>query len=167
MRYAISDFKGGDELNRDEVVPGIVILLFGAITSLLSLRMPLGTFRMAGTGMFPLCLGILLMILSAVFILRIFFQGKEEPVSKEAPNASSESPIQLILFLAAMVLATLFFNRLGYPLTSFLLMVTLLRNLGIRRWGQNILISVVTAVGSYFLFVKWLDIPMPKGWIGL
>ncbi|MGZ3494576.1 MAG: tripartite tricarboxylate transporter TctB family protein [Thermodesulfobacteriota bacterium] len=154
-------------MNRDEVVPGIVIFLFGAITTLLSLRMPLGTFRMAGTGMFPLCLGILLMILSGIFILRIFFQGKEELVSREAPNASSESPIQLILFLGTMVLATAFFNRLGYPLTSFLLMVALLRILGIRRWGQNILISVVTAVGSYFLFVKWLDIPMPKGWTGL
>jgi len=148
-------------LNRDEVVPGIVILLFGAITTLFSLKMPIGTFRMAGTGMFPLCLGILLMILSGAFILRIFFQGKEEQVKKEASIESSESPIQLILFLGAMVLATLFFNQLGYPLTSFLLMVALLRILGIKRWGLNILISVVTAVGSYFLFVKWLDIPMP------
>ena len=154
-------------MNRDEVVPGIVILLFGAITTLFSLKMPIGTFRMAGTGMFPLCLGILLMILSGAFILRIFFQGKEEQVKKEASIESSESPIQLILFLGAMVLATLFFNQLGYPLTSFLLMVALLRILGIKRWGLNILISVVTAVGSYFLFVKWLDIPMPKGWIGI
>jgi hypothetical protein len=154
-------------LNRDEVVPGIVIFLFGAITTFLSLKMPLGTFRMAGTGMFPLCLGILLMILSGIFILRIFFEGKEEQVKKEASVESSGSPIQLILFLGTMVLATLFFNQLGYPLTSFLLMVALLRILGIKRWGQNILISVVTAAGSYFLFVKWLDIPMPKGWIGL
>ncbi len=129
--------------------------------------MPLGTFRMAGTGMFPLFLGILLMILSGIFILRFFFEGKEEQVKKEASVESSESPVQLILFLGAMALATLFFNRLGYPLVSFLLMVALLRILGIKRWAQNILISVVTAVGSYFLFVKWLDIPMPKGWIGL
>jgi hypothetical protein len=56
---------------------------------------------------------------------------------------------------------------LGYPLISFLLMLGLLRILGIKRWGLNILISVVAAVGSYFLFVKWLDIPMPKGWIGI
>ena len=117
--------------------------------------------------MFPLCLGILLMILSGIFVLNIFFQGKEEQGKKEASIESSESSIQLILFLGAMVLATLFFNRLGYPLTSFLLMVALLRILGIKRWGQNVVISVVTAVGSYFLFVKWLDIPMPKGWIGL
>ena len=122
---------------------------------------------MAGTGMFPLFLGILLTILSAAFILKIFFRSKEEQAKKEASIESSESPIQLTLFLGAMVLATLFFNQLGYPLTSFLLMVALLRILGIKRWGQNILISAVAAVGSYFLFVKWLDIPMPKGWIGL
>ena len=149
------------------MVGGILIFLFGAVTALLSLRMPIGTFRMGGTGMFPLCLGILLMILSGAFTLKIFFQGKEEQVKKGAPIESSESPIQLILFLGTMALATLFFNQLGYPLISFLLMVALLRILGIKRWRLNILISVATAVGSYFLFVKWLDIPMPKGWIGI
>jgi putative tricarboxylic transport membrane protein len=117
--------------------------------------------------MFPLILGILLMILSGAFILKIFFQSREGHVKKEASIESSESPIQLILFLGTMALATLFFNRLGYPLTSFLLLVALLRILGVKRWGLNILISVVTAVGSYFLFVQWLNIPMPKGWIGI
>ena len=145
----------------------IVIFLFGAVTTLLSLRMTVGVFRMPGTGMFPLFLGILLMILSGIFVLRIFLQTKEEKVKKEPSVESSESPLQLILFLGAMALATLFFNQLGYPLISLLLMVVLLRILGIKRWGLNILISVVTAVGSYILFVKWLDIPMPKGWIGL
>ena len=107
------------------------------------------------------------MILSGAFILKISFPAKEGQVKKGAPIESSESPMQMVLFLGAMVLATLFFNRLGYPLTSFLLVLGLLRILGIKRWGLNILISVMTAVGSYFLFVKWLSIPMPKGWIGI
>ncbi len=154
-------------MNREEIVVGIVIFLFGAITALLSLRMPIGTFRMGGTGLFPLCLGIILMILSGAFILKIYLQGKQDQLKKGASIESSGSPIQLILFLGAMVLATLFFNQLGYPLISFLLMVALLRILGVKRWGLNILISVVTAVGSYFLFVQWLNIPMPKGWIGI
>jgi len=154
-------------VKRDEIIVGIVIFLFGAATVLLSLRMPIGTFRIAGTGMFPLFLGILLMILSGVFILKTFFQGQKGQVKKEASIKSSESPIQLILFLGTMTLATLFFNRLGYPLISFLLMLGLLRILGMKRWGLSILISVVTAVGCYFLFVRWLSIPMPKGWIGL
>ena len=153
-------------MKRDEAIGGIIIFLFGGLTALLSLRMPIGTFRMAGTGMFPLCLGILLMILSGMFVLKIFIQ-REEQVKKEASIESSESPIQLILFLGAMVLATLLFNPLGYPLISFLLMLGLLRILGIKRWGLNILISVVTSVGSYFVFIQWLGIPMPKGWVGL
>ena len=153
-------------MKKDEAIGGIIIFLFGGLTALLSLRMPIGTFRMAGTGMFPLCLGILLMILSGMFVLKIFIQ-REEQVKKEASIESSESPLQLILFLGTMVLATLFFNRLGYPLISFLLMLGLLRILGIKRWGLNILISVVTSVGSYFVFIQWLGIPMPKGWIGL
>jgi putative tricarboxylic transport membrane protein len=156
-----------DEMKKDESIVGIVIFLFGGVTVLLSLKMPIGTFRMAGTGMFPLILGILLMILSGIFVLKIYFQGKKEQVKKGPSPESTGSPIQLILFLGIMVLATLFFNQLGYPLTSFLLMLALLRILGIKRWGLIILISVVTAVGSYFLFVKWLDIPMPKGWIGI
>ena len=154
-------------MKRDEAIVGVIIFIFGGITVLLSLKMPIGTFRMAGTGLFPLGLGILLMILSGIFVLKIFYQGMAAKIKKEPSPESSESPIQLILFLGAMVLATLFFNRLGYPLISFLLMLALLRILGIKRWGLNILISVVTAVGSYFLFVKWLDIPMPKGWIGI
>jgi putative tricarboxylic transport membrane protein len=154
-------------MKKDEAIVGIVIFLFGAATVLLSLRMPLGTFRIAGTGMFPLLLGILLMILSGIFVLKNLSQGMAAKAKREPSPEPSGSPIQLILFLGTMVLATLFFNRLGYPLISFLLMLGLLRILGMKRWAFSILISCVTAVGSYFLFVRWLDIPMPKGWIGL
>ncbi len=154
-------------MKRDEIFVGVVIFLLGAITALLSLRMPIGTFRMGGTGLFPLCLGIILMILSGFFILKIYFQGKEKQVKESASIESSGPPLQLILFLGTIALATLFFNRLGYPLISFLLMLGLLRILGMKRWGLNVLISAVTSVGSYLLFVQWLNIPMPKGWIGL
>ncbi len=154
-------------MKKDEAIVGGVIFLFGLITTFLSLKMTIGTFRMAGTGMFPLILGILLMILSGFFVFKIFSQVPGETVRKEEAIESSESPFQMILFLGAMVFVTLFFNRLGYPLTTLLLMLALLRILGVKRWGLTILISVVTAVGSYFLFVKWLSIPMPKGWIGI
>jgi hypothetical protein len=154
-------------LKRDEAIVGVVIFLFGLITTVLSLEMPIGTFRMAGTGMFPLILGILLMVLSAMFVLKIFIQGKERQVKKEISIKSSESPVQLILFLGIMVLITAFFNQLGYPLSSFLLMVALLRILGVKRWRFALPLSFITAVVCYFIFVQFLKIPLPKGWIGL
>ena len=154
-------------MKKDEAIVGVVIFLFGAATVLLSLKMPIGTFRTAGTGMFPLILGMLLMILSGAFVSRIFFEGKEEQVKKEASIESSESPKQLILFLGTMVLVTLFFNKWGYPLSAFLLMLALLRVLGVKRWKLTLPLSLMIAVVCYFLFVQWLKIPLPKGWIGI
>jgi len=46
-------------------------------------------------------------------------------------------------------------------------LVVLLRTLGMKQWFLNILLSFISAVASYFLFVQWLKIPLPKGWIGL
>jgi hypothetical protein len=154
-------------LKRDELIGGIVIFIFGAVTAFLSQTMPLGSFRMAGTGLFPFCLGILLMILSCFFLLKIYFHGRKKTEEKGRAASMAGSPGTLAFFFGSMVFSTLFFNSFGYPLVSFLLMVSLLRILGMKRWGLNVLISVVTAAGCYFLFVQWLQIPLPKGWIGL
>ena len=45
-------------MERDEIIGGIILLILGLITALLSLQMPIGTFRAAGTGMFPLILSL-------------------------------------------------------------------------------------------------------------
>jgi putative tricarboxylic transport membrane protein len=149
------------------VISAILLFFFGGVTVVLSLSMPLGTFRMAGAGMFPFCLGILLMLLSGGFLLNLFLKGKKTPERKGRVTGLSGAPQQLNLFFGAMVLATLFFNTLGYPLIAFLLMLALLRILGMKRWILSILISLVTAAGSYVLFVQWLQVPLPKGWLGL
>ena len=154
-------------MKRDEIVGGIILLIFGVITALLSLQMPIGTFRAAGTGLFPLLLAIFLMILSGVFLLNLFLRKKKKLGKKEPEMKIHGSARNVILFLGTMALATLFLNPLGYPLISFLLMVALLRILGTRRWTFNILLSLVTAAAAYFLFVGWLKIPLPKGWIGI
>ncbi|MBS3905703.1 MAG: tripartite tricarboxylate transporter TctB family protein [Syntrophaceae bacterium] len=146
---------------------GIVIFIFGAITVLLSIRMPIGTFRMAGAGLFPLCLGILLMALSGIFLLRFLFKKWQSEKKEGSPSEIPGSVMQVLFFMGAMILATLFFKILGYPLVSFLLMVALLRILGMKQWTFNISLSLITAIVSYFLFVQWLKIPLPKGWLGL
>jgi hypothetical protein len=153
-------------LNRDEAIGGILIFLFGALTAYFSLRIPLGTFRAAGSGLFPLGLGILLMGLSIVLLIKAHLQGK--PIrEKKPPSEVPRSVTQVILFMGAIALATLLFKQLGYPLMWFLLLFALLRILGVRRWAYNLSLSLLTATGAYFLFVLWLQIPLPKGWIGL
>ena len=153
-------------MNRDEVIGGALMLLFGAVTAYFSLRMPVGTFRTAGSGLFPLGLGILLMGLSIVLLIKAGAQRK--PVAEKKPSDELSQPTkQVILFTSAIALAILLFKELGYPLMSFLLLLALLRILGVRSWAYSLSLSLLTATGAYFLFVVWLQIPLPKGWIGL
>ena len=51
-------------------------------------------------------------------------------------------------------------------MSAFLLLVALLRILGTKEWGMNLLISSVTTGVAYLVFVHWLKIPLPMGWLG-
>lgn len=70
-------------MKKDELVGCGIVFFFGGITAFLSLRMPLGTFRMAGSGLFPLCLGILLMVLSFLFLLNLLVAKASLPQKPE------------------------------------------------------------------------------------
>jgi hypothetical protein len=73
----------------------------------------------------------------------------------------------VLAFTAAVAAATALLTPLGYPLVAFLLLVALLRILGLRPWWTAIAIALCTAAASSILFVRWLQIPLPRGWLGL
>lgn len=153
-------------MNRTDTAGGIALLLLGASTALLSLRMPIGTFRAAGTGLFPLCLGLLLMALASLFLLTLWVQPPPRGQRDAGTDAAPESPRQMLLFLGAIILATLLLDPLGYPLSALVLLLALLRILGLTQWRTNFLISGITTGVAYIVFVHWLKIPLPMGWLG-
>jgi hypothetical protein len=148
-----------------DALGGLLLLLFGVATAVLSLQLPLGTFRAAGSGLFPLCLGLLLALLAGLYLLHLRVQAARSHA--DPPHAERPAMGRLACFLSAVAAATLLLTPLGFPLTAFLLMVALLRTLEFRRWSGNLLISLLTALVAHLLFVQWLRIPLPKGWIGL
>jgi hypothetical protein len=155
------------KMKRDELIGCGIVFLFGGITAVLSLQMPIGTFRMAGAGLFPLCLGILLMILSLLFLLNLLFGKGATPPTSEPAAATPANTRQVLLFLVVTAVATLCLGFLGYPAFCFLLMLLLLWILGIRRPALLLGLSLLTAAGAYLLFVWFLKIPLPKGLFGL
>jgi len=150
-----------------DVLGAVVFFLFGAVTTILSVQMPIGTLRAAGSGLFPLCLGILLMALSALFIAKVFWaeRGQERKNIRTVEERGSSWPV--VAFVTVMALTTLLLKPVGYPLASFLLMVGLLTTLGLRRWPLSLALSLLAAVVSYLLFVYLLKIPLPKGLPGI
>jgi hypothetical protein len=157
----------GSAVKRCDLWGGIGILLFGLLTVFLSLKMPLGTFRAAGPGLFPLCLGLLLVVLSAVFTsaaaMRLRQDGKRE--GKTPEGRGSLKPV--LGFMAVIAFAAGVLEHIGYAPTACLLVMALLQVLSGRSWRRNLLISLAAGAVSHVLFVKWLQIPFPQGVLGL
>ena len=145
----------------------VLVFLFGGITMLLSRKLPLGTLRAPGSGLFPLSLGLILMGLAAGHILQLSLARRKLATGPEGQRGPAGSAQRVLLFMGAVGIATALLEPLGYLLVSFLLMLALLHLLGMRGWQVSLVIAVVTAGASYVLFVRWLQIPLPAGWIGL
>jgi len=145
----------------------VILFLFGGITLLLSLQLSLGTLRMPGSGFFPLLLGLLLMGLAACQTFLLWRRAGAGTAESPTEGKAEGSARQVLIFMGIIALATAVLDLLGFPLVAFLLMLALLQLLGVRRWRDSALIAFLTAGASYILFVRWLQIPMPKGWLGL
>jgi hypothetical protein len=70
----------------------------------------------------------------------------------------------ILLVCAFMALAL---ERIGYRLTIFVSLATLLGALERQRWLTTVLFSAGFAFGSYYLFATLLRVPLPIGPGGL
>jgi len=104
--------------------------------------------------------------LAGIFVIKSWVMSVRAEEKKRPPEGP-RSTTQVVLFTGTIALATLLFKDLGYPLMFFLLLLALLRILGVKSWVYSLSLSFLTATGAYFLFVLWLKIPLPKGWIGI
>jgi len=171
-------------MKRSELVVGAFLFLFGVLTSVYSLKLNVGTINEIGTGFFPLSLGILLMVLSSVYLAQIVLRLREVALKEKTPSSPEAAPtvigaktsifskigqptVNVSVVVGSMVFFALFLNILGYLLCTFLMLLVLLRVLGLKNWITILIIAVISAAGSWLLFAKLLKIPLPQGFIGL
>ena len=141
----------------------VALFLFGAVTVVLSLQLPIGTLRAAGSGLFPLVLGLLLMGLAACHLLLLL---RARNTAADVRTDERVSYRRVAFFLGAVAAVTALLTPLGFALSAFLLLLALMEILGVRPRIVPLLVSLLTAGFSYALFVYWLQIPLPKGWWG-
>ena len=123
-------------------------------------QLAFGSIRVPQTGFFPSILAILLLFFSIALLVqtcrRAGGTGGEQPIKNEAWTRIS-------ITLAAMLGFALVPERLGFLLSTFTVMLLLLRVIEPQKWSRVIVVALATALVSYFLFARWLNIPLPAG----
>lgn len=141
------------------MIAAIALFLFGGVTAVLSLQLPLGNLRAPGSGFFPFALGLALMALAASQAVQLHLA---RPKSAAAKGEGRGAVLRVSAFMGAVAVATALLKPLGYAPVCFLLMLSLLWTLGLRKWHVAGLIALVSAAAAQVIFVLWLQIPLPQ-----
>ena len=119
-----------------------------------------------GPGFAPMWVGILLGAFSLYLIVDSFLwtrRGKEDP--RVLPERKSLQRIGLIILILAVY--TIVLLPAGFLLSTLALVFVLLYFLEEFSPGKSLLYSALFGGGAFLLFQYWMDVDLPKSWLGL
>jgi len=122
-------------------------------------RLELGTLRAPRPGFLVFWGGIALSTLSLILLIQTFLPQETEKITVwKGMKWQKAVRLTTALFFYAIVL-----RWLGFLLSTFLLLLFLFKGLEPQRWWVAIVITVVTIVLCYLVFVVFLESQFPEG----
>ena len=121
----------------------------------------LGTVRMPKEGFMPMIVGIAATLISAFLLIQSLMN------KGDAQHVKFNISWKKFFLLVAISLAyALLLNTVGYTLSSFLFLLSVLKIAGVKGWAKPLIISGICAVAFYLIFKVALGVMLPGGFIG-
>jgi putative tricarboxylic transport membrane protein len=144
------------------VIGGIVTLVAGLSITFFAWQLPYSSEYGPGPGLLPLWIG---MVLSASAILTIVNALRHYGHQEE--SFFQPKTRQVLFILVALIATFLLVPFLGLSVGLALFTGFTMRKTGHHSWILCGIMAVATAVAVWVIFGYMLDIPLPKGFIGL
>jgi putative tricarboxylic transport membrane protein len=145
-------------------ITGIAVILFGLIYTVMSISLPRAAIGNAMDPIyFPLGLGILLMIIGLV----LFVKSDKSNISVAISSMRSKTPKDkevtrmVTLTCVAAILYGLLFEHLGFIISTFGFMMSVLLITNAKKYIVNATVAIVFSVSIFALFNYALGIPLP------
>jgi hypothetical protein len=145
---------------RADIIVGCGIALFGILIIYASTLITSGTPHKLPPETFPMVVGILLLICGSALALKSW-SIREVDLAIKWPDR--EGVRTILVVIASVACYIILLNMLGLPIASFLYIAFSIWYLKRSKWLLAIVISVITAAISYFLFIRLLALSFPAG----
>jgi putative tricarboxylic transport membrane protein len=151
-------------MRQRNLICSIVLLAIALGTFLEISTIPIGTPGRPQIGFYPLILASLLTILS----LTLLWETLKEKKEKRSPVHGGWGGLKKVgLTLGALSAFAFLFKPLGYIPSIFLLIAFLMRAIEPQRWWKVIVVAFLCSVVSFSILDFLLDIPLPRGILGI
>jgi putative tricarboxylic transport membrane protein len=146
-----------------DAVFGLVLLALALTVLAIAASYPTVAAQRVGPALFPSLIAIGLAVGGVFLIVRGWRQRATVPMLRWDPWARSKRHVSgLVAVIASVVFYVATVNRLGFLLTSFAILLVLLRVFTV-PWQRSIVIAVIASLAIHFAFYKLLRVPLPWG----
>ncbi len=153
------------------MVMSLVVTMIGVVYTASTLMLPAARIgNPTEPKVFPLMLGIALLILGTILIvqeIKRLPKTDEEKAKAKATLSFGDAEKRIALTLLNGIIYALLFNRAGYVFSTIIFLeaeLTIFR--GFRKWANSLIISVSFALIAYLLFDIGLGIYLPSSPLG-
>ena len=153
-----------DSMRKHDLITALIWMGLGITVAVSSYRLRIGELRNPGPGLMPFLLGISLSLCS----LPIFIRALRVRDGQRDENIWSGVAFKKLVLVAASLLGyTLILEKVGFAVSTFFLLLLLFKAIGSRKWSLSLMVSVLTVVVAYFVFVVLLKVELPLGLLEL
>jgi hypothetical protein len=151
-------------MKRPYQITGGVFLLLAVFIAWESLQLKFYTSLGPGPGFFPFWLAMILGGLAVLMILQATFR-RPDPMPADF-FASRAGYMRIGAIVLALAATTTLMDVLGFQLTMLGTIIFLLFALGRPSLIVTLLVSVAGSFGCFYLFDRWMRVPLPTGFFG-
>lgn len=142
-------------------------IILGLTISIWSATFPFGGMEDPGPAYFPLGAGLIIIVFGVVMFFQTTKRKESDPLKPSRPLIPHRAAVMRVLFcLVGMSLATALFEILGFVLTMFLMILFMMRTIEPQKWRTALFYSLISALGSLFVFKVLLKTSLPSGFLG-
>lgn len=125
----------------------------------MAFQLPLGDMARPGAGIFPILVGGLMVFAS----LSTIWEGWRTGTGEQLELPSGQDRSRLLVLVGAMSVYVVGLPWLGQIVASTLFLISLMRVMSDVSWLRVITYSLVISITIYVVFVRLLNVPMPRG----
>jgi putative tricarboxylic transport membrane protein len=135
--------------------------LLGGLIAVKSISYKVGSLGNPGPGFLPFWVGICIILLSLCSVINNFRLSASAPSFFEGKGAFRRLGLTLVSIFAYILVI----SRVGFLLSTLLLLGFLLKSIYPQTWTKTVIFAALGSLFSYFVFQYWLQVQLPKGLI--
>ena len=159
--------EGDEGMKKKDSSMAIFWILLGLTISIWSSRFPFGGLAHPGPAYFPLGTGLAITVLGVIMLFHAGRGGKSSSSDRSDPLIPQRAAVKRVGFcLCGMALSAVLFEPLGFVLSMFFMILFMMRTIDPQKWKTSLFYSLVSALGSFFVFKVLLKTQLPSGFLG-